>query len=158
MKSIFTILLLLLPKKLVLFANVTRLLEIMIQYLNPLMHSFHLAFSTVSQLNAMHLKLLDHAINSIRFFFPDISINLEKHRNIACLSMLHTILHNVTIHLITNSYNLQNIFVLLGIQPNKMIKLLSWLGITPINYLVFYLFYFLSLEKSTKSNNNNNLY
>ena len=42
-----------------------------------------------------HLKLLDRALNNIRFFLPDILINLEKRRNIACLSILHKILHKV---------------------------------------------------------------
>ena len=42
-----------------------------------------------------HLKLLDRAPSNIRFFLPVISIDLEKCRNIACLSMPYKILHNV---------------------------------------------------------------
>ena len=43
----------------------------------------------------LHLKLLDCALNNIRIFLLDILINLEKHRYIACLSILHKILHKV---------------------------------------------------------------
>ena len=42
-----------------------------------------------------YLKLLDHALDNILFFLQDILINLEKRRNIACLSILHKILHKV---------------------------------------------------------------
>ena len=42
-----------------------------------------------------HLKLLEYALNEIRFSLPDIWIILEKRRNIACLSMLYNILHNI---------------------------------------------------------------
>ena len=41
-----------------------------------------------------HLKLLDCALNNTRFFILDILINLNKHRIIVCLSMLHKIFHN----------------------------------------------------------------
>ena len=41
-----------------------------------------------------HLKLLDRALNNIRFFLPELSVDLEKRRNLACLSMIHKVLHN----------------------------------------------------------------
>ena len=41
-----------------------------------------------------HLKLLDRALNNIRFFLPDISIDLEKRRRVGCLSLLFKIIHN----------------------------------------------------------------
>ena len=41
-----------------------------------------------------HLRLLDRAFNNIRFFLPDLTLDLEKRRNLACLAMLYKILHN----------------------------------------------------------------
>ena len=43
-----------------------------------------------------HLKLLDRAINNIRFFLPDVSINLEVRRKVAGLSHLYKIFHSVS--------------------------------------------------------------
>ena len=41
-----------------------------------------------------HLKLLDRALRNIRFFLPDISLDLERRRNVAGLSLLYKIYHN----------------------------------------------------------------
>ena len=83
MKGSNTSYIFLLLKNLVLFVNVIRLLAITIQYSNSSMHLFYLALSTVLLFDVLDLKHLN------------ILINLEKCRNITCLSMLHKILYNV---------------------------------------------------------------
>ena len=66
------------------------------QYSNSFMHLFYLTCSPVwcSAFDS-HLKLLDRALKNIGFLFLDILINFEKHRNIACLSIIYKILHKV---------------------------------------------------------------
>ena len=41
-----------------------------------------------------HLRLLDRALNNIRFIVPDVSSDLEKRRKISCLSFLYKVFHN----------------------------------------------------------------
>ena len=41
-----------------------------------------------------HLRILDRALNNIRFILPDLLVDLEKRRNLARLSMLFKILRN----------------------------------------------------------------
>ena len=41
-----------------------------------------------------HLKLLDRALNNIRFFLPNVSVELAERRRLACLSMLYKIFHD----------------------------------------------------------------
>ena len=41
-----------------------------------------------------HLKLLDRALNNIRFLLPNISLDLEHRRKVSGLSMLYKIFHN----------------------------------------------------------------
>ena len=42
-----------------------------------------------------HLRLLDRALDNIRFVLPDLSIDLEERRKIASLSLLYKILNNI---------------------------------------------------------------
>ena len=78
-------------KKLVLFANFTRLLAIMMQYSNPYMHLFLLCKKYCSSVwhsvSDSHLKLLDHTLNNM--------LLRAKPKNLAFLSMLYKILHNI---------------------------------------------------------------
>jgi len=41
-----------------------------------------------------HLKLLDRALNKVKFYVPDISLNLWRRRAVSCLSLLYKISHN----------------------------------------------------------------
>ena len=113
----------------------------MMQYLISTTYLLCLTLSTVSLfwcfVSNSHLNLLDCNI----LYFPDILIILEKHRNIACLFILHKILHNVTIRFIANSLNFQNQLVLLGIKLNKMITCINSHGVLTILLLISGIFY-----------------
>ena len=68
------------------------------QYSNTSTYLFYLALSTALLSDVLHLvriKTVGSCPNDIQFFLPDILINLEKHRDISVLSMLHKILQNV---------------------------------------------------------------
>ena len=41
-----------------------------------------------------HLKLLDRALNKVKFYVPDVSLNLWRRRAVSCLSLLYKISHN----------------------------------------------------------------
>ena len=41
-----------------------------------------------------HLKLLDRALNKVKFYVPDISLNLWRRRAVSCLSLLYKIYHD----------------------------------------------------------------
>ena len=41
-----------------------------------------------------HLRLLERALNGIKFILPDLEFNLEKGRIVGCLVLLYKIIHN----------------------------------------------------------------
>ena len=41
-----------------------------------------------------HLELLDRALNKVKFYVPDVSLNLWRRRAVSCLSLLYKISHN----------------------------------------------------------------
>ena len=82
-----------------------------------------------------HLKLLDRVLNNIRFFLPDILINLEQRRNLTSLSMFYNILNNINHPLHQKLPHSANPTRITRHIANKMIKLLFWLGVTPTNSL-----------------------
>ena len=61
-----------------------------------LLHCFEYCSVVWNSAADSHLKLLDRAINNIRFFLPDVSINLEVRRKVAGLSHLYKIFHSVS--------------------------------------------------------------
>ena len=93
-----------------------------------IMHSFFHVFNTAPD---SHLKLLDHAFNTIKFF-------LSTKKNVQILSVFPCFMKfyiTLITHFIRKFYILKILFALLVIQCNKMIKLLYWLGIIQINSL-----------------------
>ena len=41
-----------------------------------------------------HLQLLDRALRKVKFYVPDVSLNLWRRRAVSCLSLLYKIFHN----------------------------------------------------------------
>ena len=91
----------------------------------------------------MHLKLLDYALNNIQFVLPDILINNEKRRNVACLSMLNKILHNADPHL---HYKLHQFTMPIRITWHTAQQNEKAFVLARYKTYHFYLFCFLSLE------------
>ena len=73
------------------FGNDEALLKSFYAFILP---CFEYCSSVWSSAADCHLKLLDRALNNIKFFLPNLTINLENRRDNACLSLLYKIYYN----------------------------------------------------------------
>ena len=99
LKCIFVILYPQLPTRLGLYISVLRLFgndnSVLRTFYAFILLSFECCETVWCSGFDIHLRLLDCAQGNVRFLIPDLSVDLESRREIACLSLLYMILNNI---------------------------------------------------------------